>query len=277
MMKRRLGIWICLFMLFAFFSACIHTRDKGAGQMAAPSLARIIQKGELLIGTSGSMPPFTMTTKKGDIIGLDADIARYLANGMGVKLRLETIPFSELIESLEQGKLDMILSNMTITQHRNLKVAFVGPYATSGKAFLTKIETIATAKDPSVLNSPERTFAALKGSTSQAFAEQFLPRAKLLLTDDHEGAVELVIKDRADAMLADWAMCQVALLRNPDEGLLLLFTRLTYEPIGIGIPANDPHLINWVENSLKLMKGSGYLKALERRWFGDGSWLLLLP
>ena len=65
--------------------------------MPAPSLARIIQKGELVVGTSGSMPPFTMTTKKGDIIGLDADIAGYLANGMGVKLRLETIPFSELI------------------------------------------------------------------------------------------------------------------------------------------------------------------------------------
>jgi len=277
MMRKRLGIWICLFLLFAFFSACAQTQDRGTGQMPAPSLARIIQKGELVVGTSGSMPPFTMTTRKGDIIGLDADIAGYLANGMGVRLRLETIPFSELIQALEQGKLDMILSNMTITQNRNLKVAFVGPYATSGKAFLTKIETIANAKDPAVLNSPERTFTALKGSTSQAFLEQFFPKAKIFLADDHDKAVEWVIEDRADAMLADWAMCQVALLRHPGEGLLSIFTRLTYEPIGIGVSANDPHLINWVENSLKLMKGSGYLTALEKRWFGDGSWLSLLP
>ena len=52
---------------------------------------------------------------------------------------------------------------------------------------------------------------------------------------------------------------------------------LTYEPIGIALPANDPLLVNWVENILNTIKDSGELDALEDRWLGDGSWLKKLP
>ena len=107
----------------------------------------IVQKGELVVGTAASMPPLNMTTKKGEIIGFEIDLARMMASAMGVKLRVEPMEFSKLLPALENGKVDMVLSGMTITPARNLKVAFVGPYFISGKAFLTKIETIAKAKE----------------------------------------------------------------------------------------------------------------------------------
>jgi polar amino acid transport system substrate-binding protein len=56
-----------------------------------------------------------------------------------------------------------------------------------------------------------------------------------------------------------------------------VITPFTYEPLGIAVPANDPHLINWTGNFLGLLEGSGKMKMLKKRWFEDGSWLNELP
>jgi polar amino acid transport system substrate-binding protein len=218
-----------------------------------------------------------MTTKDGQIIGLEADIAGSIADAMGVKLRLEAMPFSELLPALEAGKVDIILSGMTIIPGRNLKVAFVGPYLISGKGFLTKAQKIAAAKDSYELNSPDVTIAALKGSTSQSYIEDFIPKAKLVTTEDYDEAVDLVIKDQVDAMFADYPICLVSLLRHPDAGLVSFITPITYEPLGIALPANDPHLINWLENFLETLDGSGELERLKNEWFKGGPWLRELP
>jgi polar amino acid transport system substrate-binding protein len=86
-----------------------------------------------VVGTSGAQPPLTATSKKGEIIGLDVDIARAIAAAMGVKLKLVPMPFAELLPALEAGKVDMILSGMTITGERNRKAAFLGPYLVTGQ------------------------------------------------------------------------------------------------------------------------------------------------
>jgi polar amino acid transport system substrate-binding protein len=51
----------------------------------------------------------------------------------------------------------------------------------------------------------------------------------------------------------------------------------TYEPIGIAMPGGDPLLVNWVENFLSTLNGSGDMKKLAEHWFQDGSWLAELP
>jgi len=271
-MKKTRVITV-LILALALFSACATMKGTGVSERTAPVLDRILQRGELVVGTAGSMPPLNMTTKEGKIIGLEADLARYMANAMDVKLRFEAMPFSELLAALEAGKVDVILSGMTITPERNLKVAFVGPYFISGKAFLTKKKTIASVKSASGINSPDNTLAALKGSTSQFFVEDVAPMAKLVTTKDYDEAVDLVLQDKVDALVADYPICVVSVLRYPDKGLISLITPLTYEPIGIAMPANDPHLVNWVENFLNAVGGSGALNELGDRWFKDRSWL----
>ena len=76
-----------------------------------------------------------MTTKAGKVIGLEPDIANEIAVRMGVKATFKTMPFAELLPALEAGKVDMVLSSMTITGKRNMRVAFVGPYFISAKLF----------------------------------------------------------------------------------------------------------------------------------------------
>jgi polar amino acid transport system substrate-binding protein len=171
----------------------------------------------------------------------------------------------------------MAMSSITIVPQRNAEVAFIGPYFVSGKAFLTREKRIAEATSLKKLDTPDVHLTALKGSTSQAFVEDGLSHAGLVLSDSYDEAVRMVLENKVHAMVADYPICAVSVLRYPGEGLLTEIMPLTYEPLGIALPPDDPHLLNWVENTLNILKGNGTLKAIEDRWFKDVSWLSRLP
>lgn len=275
-MKLLKSILISVFLLF-FLTACAEWQMATTTPSSSPVIDRIVERGELVVGTMGNMPPMNMTTKDGDLIGFEVDLVKSIALAMGVKYRFETMPFSELLPALQKGKVDMVLSQMTITPNRNLRVAFVGPYFISGKAFLTKIKTIAEAKDAAQLNSPDTKLVAIKGSTSQAFTEDLIPNATLWTAKDYDEAVKMVIDGEVHAMIADYPICVVSVFRYPEAGLLSVVTPLTYEPIGIAVPAGDPLLVNWLENFMAGLKNSGMFDELKLKWFARGSWLKKLP
>jgi polar amino acid transport system substrate-binding protein len=226
---------------------------------------------------AGNMPPLNMTTKEGELIGYEVDLAKAMAKAMGVRAKLEVIPFAELLPALQSGKIDLILSNMTITPARNLKVAFVGPYFTSGKAFMTKIKTIAMADEAVDIDAKSTKLVALKGSTSQAFVEKVIPDATLVTANDYDEAVNMVLEDKVHAMVADYPICVVSIFRYPNKGLLSVVTTLTYEPIGVGVPAGDPLLVNWVENFMGIAEEIGLLQELKEKWLLRADWLQRLP
>jgi polar amino acid transport system substrate-binding protein len=230
-----------------------------------------------VVGMAGNMPPMNMTTKEGELIGYEVDLAKNMAASMGVRAKFSVMPFAELLPALQSGKIDLILSNMTITPARNLKVAFVGPYFTSGKAFLTKIKTIALADEAADIDAKNTKLVALKGSTSQAFVEKAIPDATLVTANDYDEAVKMVLEDKVDAMVADYPICVVSVFRYPDQGLLSVVTTLTYEPIGVGVQAGDPLLVNWVENFMGIAEETGLLQKFEEKWFRKADWLLKLP
>jgi polar amino acid transport system substrate-binding protein len=266
-------ILLVMILTLIFFTGCAQMQQGTSGPSASPVLDRIQARGELVVGTMGNMPPLNMTSKDGEIFGLEPDLARLLAKAMNVKVKFVTKPFNELLPALQNGQVDMVLSGMTITPERNLKVAFVGPYFISGKAFLTKIKTIAYADEAKDANNPNTKIVALKGSTSQAFAEAFLDKTTLFTTGTYDEAVDMVLQDKAQAMIADYPICIVSVFRYPEAGLLSVVTQLTYEPIGIAIPANDPLMMNWTRNTLNNIEGSGILDELKLKWFAEGDWL----
>ena len=272
-MKKKVTISVLILSLIVLFGCS----QKIVKPTPTPALDNILQKGELVVGTAPGMPAFSMKAKDGEIIGFEADLAKLIADNMGVKLRFKEMKFDKLLSSLQAGEVDMILSYMTMTPKRNLKVAFVGPYYVSGKAFLTKIETIARAEEATEVNSAKIRLTALKGSTSQAFVEQVLPKAQFVPAKDYDEAVQLVLKGKVHAMVADYPICVVSVFRYPNQGLLSVVTPLTYEPYGIALPSYDPHLVNWVENFLATLEETGEFDVLTKRWFGDTSWLKRLP
>ncbi len=239
---------------------------------AGDILDRILKNGELVVGTTGTQPPLNATTKDGKIIGLDADIARLIAGGMGVKVRFKTMPFAELLPALHADKVDMILSSMTMTPKRNLKVAFIGPYYISGKGMLTKTQTIATLQAAESLNDPKFKIAALKASTSQAFVEGTAPQAKLVSAKSYDEALGFLIEDKIDVLIADYPFCAFTAFRYQEKGLVAGQSRLTFEPLGIAVK-EDTLLINWLNNYMKMLDGSGQLRKMNDRWFKSSSWI----
>ncbi len=243
---------------------------------AGKTLDHILKKGELIVGITGTQPPLNVTDKSGKIIGYDADIARLIAKNMGVDIKFATMPFAELLPALTAGKVDMILSSMTMTLERNLKVAFVGPYYVSGKGILTKPEKISELQQAEGLNNPALKIAALKNSTSQTFVEQTAPKAQLVPTQSYDEAVDMLFQDKVDALVADYPYCAFTAFRFQDKGLVAGQSKFTVEPLGIAIP-EDTLLINWLRNFLTMLDASGQMKMLNKRWFQDGSWIKELP
>ena len=275
-MKRKHNL-IIIGMALILTAVIAQAMQTASAATSAPVLDRMVKKGEMVLGTAGSMPPLNLTTRDGQIAGMEIDIARKMAAVMGVKLRIKTMPFHELLPALEAGRVDIVMSGMTITGKRNLKFAFVGPYFISGKSVLTKLKTMASIESTAQLNSPRTTLAALKGSTSQLFVESKAPKAKLITTKNYNEAIDLVLAEKVDALVADYTICAVSVFRYPDQQLTTLTKPMTYEPIGIAVTANDPLLVNWIENFLTAMKGSGELEGLQNRWIKNASWLKLLP
>jgi len=219
---------------------------------AGPVMDRIIKRGELLVGTSGAQPPMSATTKTGELIGLDIDIAKMMGDALGVKVKFVLLPLAKLIPALEAKQVDIILSGMTITPKRNQKVAFVGPYYVTGKGILAVAKKYAALEDAKGLDTPEVTVAALKDSTSQKFAETLISKAKLILTDSYEEAIDLLLKGKIDVIVADFYFCALSAYRYQNKKLIARESPLTFEPLGIAM-AEDTLLINWTENFIRLM------------------------
>lgn len=276
-MRKIVGVVFALLLTVGLPAGCAETTRTAAPPSPSPVLSQILARGELVVGTAADMPPLNMTTKDKQVIGLEPDLARLMAEAMGVKLTVKSIAFPNLLPALELGQVDLVLSGMTITGQRNMKVAFVGPYIASGKSFLTKSQTLAAVTETTQANSPDTTLVALRNSTSQQFVETLLPKATLTLVNTYDEGVKMVIEDKVKAMVADYPICVISVFRYPDKGLASLITPLTYEPIGVALPANDPLLVNWVQNFLTTAESTGALERLKTKWFKETSWFSQLP
>ena len=240
--------------------------------LAGPALDRIVNKGELVVGTSGDYPPFSAKSKDGKLMGFDVDLAGMIADSMDVKVKVVQIPFSDLLSSLESGKIDMVVSAMTITPKRNLKFAFVGPYFVSGQALLTTRETAIKASAIKDINKADFAIAVPAGTTSELIAKKYLTSAKLTITKNMDEAAKLLLAGKVKAVLTDNATAAVESFRYGDKGLISTGA-MTFEPIGIAVPGNDPLFTNFLENLIGTLKAGGELDALTEKWFKNPSWV----
>jgi polar amino acid transport system substrate-binding protein len=155
-------------------------------------------------------------------------------------------------------------------------VAFVGPYFVSGKGILTKEKNIAALQEAAGLDQEQFTVAALKNSTSQSFVEKAAPRAKLVTTASYDEAIDMLLSDKVNALVADFPFCALSAFRFGDKGLMAGESKLTFEPLGIAMP-EDTLLINWVQNHMIVLEGSGLLKRIAGFWLGSSAWIKELP
>ncbi len=265
-MKNRL---LCAIVVFVFSLVFNGTASAGA------IFDSILKKGELVVGVSGDQAPLNALSKEGSVIGLDADIAKLIAANLNLKIRFAKMQFSELLPALQAGKVDMVISGMSMTPVRNTKVPFVGPYFISGKGILLKIKNVEMLKKEGI-NSEKFKITTLKGSTSQEVVENGAPKAKLILAGSYDEALNLLYNDKVDILIADYPYCAYIASRYSEKELAVGDTKLSFEPLGIAV-REDALYINAVDNFLKLITGTGELELIRQKWFSNREWFKLLP
>ncbi len=264
--KRRLAC-LLLGLLVLCAVGCASKKPKSRG------LTRIVETGELRVGMTGEQPPLNMTMRTGELFGMEVALIRVLAKSMGVQAVLVRKPFKKLLDALEEGEIDLVMSGMTITPQRSTRATFVGPYFTSGKSILTRSPELAAVQLASELDSRELRFAALAGSTSETFTRDALPSAKLVTTPTLDEAIRKVISGDVDALIADRETNSFAVLRHADQGLIASTATFTVEPMGIAVPIDQPQLANLIQAYMNALLDSGALQKSQKFWFKDPSWV----
>jgi polar amino acid transport system substrate-binding protein len=237
-------------------------------------LNKILENDEIRIGMSGDQPPFSMTATDGSLFGLDVDMAKGLADNIGVKAKLIKMNFNELIPALQNGEIDLVISGVTMTLERNKKVAFIGPYLISGNTILTKNSDYINAQSVEEIDKTGVKISVMQGTTSEEFINATISNASIYKSTTNKLALKMLEEGKVDIFVAGYPTIAVALLDKKADGFSTIDEPFDYEPIGIAITPSDPLLINLTTNYLNALERTGILDMLKVKWFEEGSWIL---
>ncbi|MBR6615463.1 MAG: transporter substrate-binding domain-containing protein [Lachnospiraceae bacterium] len=224
----------------------------------APSnrLEEILQRGYIEVATEPYFAPneFIDPTITGDdnIVGSDIELAKYIADDLGVELRLKPMDFTSVLGSMTSGKFDMAISALAYTPSRaetmNLSKGYYYGSEDPQKAYGILIRKEDADKIKTVEDLADKTVAAQNGSLQEMFVREQIPAYKqynqVSSTND---AFLMVQTGRADAMAAALKMAELYLESNPECGLMILpdfyFTvDLDTQGTRIGIPLGEDEL-----------------------------------
>ena len=239
---------------------------KTASQPSFPAdsyMARIQQRGQLIVGVKYDTPPFgSLNPINNQVEGFDADLGRELARalfGDESKVRFDEAVSRNRIPFLQEDKVDVILSTMTITEERRQEIDFTKPYYIAGQSILVKKGSpIQNVND---LNG--RTVASASGSTSEANVRERAPSANLLLFPAYAEALAAMKDGRADAVSTDDVILMGMILKDPD--LQLVGGLFTEEPYGAGMKKGRPEFLAFVERVFDDLKANGRWTELYKK------------
>ena len=233
------------------------------------TIDQITRRGTIRVGMDVFVP-WAMKDKKGELIGFEIDVAKQLAEDMGVKVEFVPTKWSGIIPALLAGKFDVIIGGMGVTPQRNMKINFTNPYYYSNQGVLANVEKskgFALAD----FNSPDVNLAARLGSNAALAAKKNFPKAKLRLFDDEPAAVQEVRNGRVHAMVASQPLPAHMAADTPD--LLVSYNeQLMKEPIAFGVRKGDFDTVNFFNNWIEMVKSRGWIEERYAYWFLSRNW-----
>ncbi len=240
------------------------------------TLEQVIQKNRLRVGFS-TFVPWAMKSKTGEFVGFEIDVARQLAKDMGVKVEFVPTKWSGIIPALLTGKFDVIIGGMGITPERNLKVNFTLPYEYSGMSILANSKRAPGRTTLDAFNNSNTTVVARIGTTAAMAAKKYLPNAELRLFDDEGQALQEILNNRADALVASQPFPEFQVIKYHKKIYLpLKGETFTKEPIGFAIRKGDVDFLNYLNNWILVKEADGWLLERYRYWFTTNDWKKLV-
>jgi len=214
---------------------------------------------QLVVGMDLSYPPFETIDENGKPAGISVQLAQALADYLKRPLRIENVPFIGLIPSLQNARIDCIISSMTDTPERRQSIAFSDPYLSIGLALLVGAKVdISTSAD---VDRPGRTLVVRQGTTGELWARANLKQAKMLSVEKENSAVLEVIQGKADAFVYDQMSVWQNWKKNPETTRAIL-TPLQKEYWAVGVRKDNDALRLKINDFLKEFREKGGFEKL---------------
>ena len=229
-----------------------------ASSVAASAAADFttVEAGKLTMATNATFPPYEMTTDNGTIEGIDVETAQAIADKLGLELQVDDMDFDAALLSVQQGKADIAMAGITVTDERKAVMAFSDSYATGIQSIIVpEGSDIATADDLA-----GKKIGTQRGTTGYLYCSDDFGEDAVVAYDNGLTAVQALNNGQVDAVVIDNEPAKAYVESNP--GLKILDTSYAEEDYAIGMNKDNTALLDAVNATLEELKADGTLDAI---------------
>ncbi len=269
-MKNLFKTFVSCLLILSLFG-CSASNSANTNQQTTQednSLAKIKEKGELIIGTSADYAPreFHMVIDgKDTIVGYDIDIAKEIAKDMGVELKIQDMSFDGLLTALNAGNVDMVIAGMVATEERKNAVDFSISYGKStdneeGQKLVIRKED----KDiyTSIESLTDKKLGVQKGGLQEEIAKSQLSNTKVTYLSKIPNMIMDLQMNKVDAIILAADVAQN--YANENDKIYITDIPLVQEEEGtaIAIKKGDKSLVNQTNSTLKRLMDDGLMDKI---------------
>lgn len=223
----------------------------------------------LQVVNSGAYPPFSFVNTQGKLVGFDVDIAKALAAKMGVKINIQSSPWSGIIAALAGGRFDACICSMSDTKERRKAVAFTDSYYSAGLSVWVKNST---NDIKSMSDFSGKTVGSTLGETANQWAvEKADGKWRNQTFQGLPDMMNALTNGRINVMIADDVPVLVAIQKNDTKIKRVDIGKLPRFPAAIAIQKNEPKLLAALNVALAEIKTDGTYQAIVDKWIGKGA------
>jgi len=239
------------------------------------TLEQIMKRGVLRVGMD-TFVPWAMKDKTGKFVGFEIDVARKLAEDMGVKVEFVPTKWAGIIPALLTGKFDVLIGGMGIRTKRALKVNFTIPYDYSGMSMVASKKKAAGFNSLDDFNKPDVELAIKIGTTAVMAAKKFMPKAKRRLFEDEAQAYQELRNGNVAAVVASSPGPAFRAARYPETLFMPMRDNFTKEPIAFALRKGDFDTLAFFNSWIRTKRDQGWLQEKHHYWFGTRDWAHLV-
>lgn len=227
------------------------------------SLYDVMEKKEMVIGIDGDFSPMGFKDETGEYIGFDIDLAKEVANKLGVALKIEQVDSSVQVDELNNKKIDMIWRGTNLTEELTEQVIFSDPYIADGYVVVANKDSFITTKEQ--LDTAK--IGYLPPLDNYDFWDNYTPFTNLIEFSYESELISALDSGEIDAFFARKIDSQYNLIKDSEKYKLLRFM-FDKDDIAVAFRINDIYLKDAVQNMIDQMKKDGLYGKVLSKWFG---------
>lgn len=215
-----------------------------------------VNAGKLTMSTNAAFPPYEMTDDNGNYVGIDIEVAGAIADKLGLTLQVDDMDFDAALLAVQNGKSDMVMAGVTVTEERQKVMDFTDSYATG-------IQSIIVPEGSDIASIDDlagKTIGTQRGTTGYLYCVDEFGDDAVIAYDNGLTAVHALNNGQVDCVVIDNAPAQEFVAAN--QGLTILETPYAEENYAIGVAKGNTALLDAVNGALAELQADGTLQSI---------------